>query len=135
MKRGAFVFGCLSIVAAGALAAASSGNNAWVGVWNGEVEGQPSVRLTIGDDTGELGGTVVFNLIKKENGQVRVIGSTTHLLMHPRLDGSTLSFQVVRPSDSRELQMTVKLESDGKAQLRCLNCGTDTPLAELVRER
>jgi hypothetical protein len=135
MKRGAFVFGCMTMVAASALAAASSGNSAWIGVWNGEVEGQPSVRLTMGDDGGELGGTVVFNLIKKEDGQARVIGSTTHLLMHPRLDGSTLSFQVVRPSDSRELQMTVKLESDGKAELRCLNCGMDTPLAELVRKQ
>ena len=129
----AFAFGCLLAAALSALAASPKGNAAWVGVWNGELDGQPSVKLTLADDTGELGGTVVFNLIKKENGNARVAGSDAHLLVHPRLDGASLSFRVVRGSDSRELEMTMMLESDGKAQLRCLNCGADTPVAELTR--
>lgn len=135
MKRGAFILGCIFIVAAGAFASRSSGDETWVGTWNGELDGQPSVRLTLADDTGELGGTVVFNIVIKQKGQARVAGSDAHVLMHTRLEGSTLSFQVVRASDSRKLQMTVTHDADGKTRLRCLNCGADTPVAELVREQ
>ncbi len=103
MKRGAFILGCIFIAAAGAFASRLSGDETWVGTWNGELDGQPSVRLTLADDTGELGGPVVFNIVIKEKGQARVAGSDAHVLMHARLDGSTLSFQVVRASDSRKL--------------------------------
>jgi hypothetical protein len=135
MKTAVSVFVGLAMAVAGAHAAASGESAAWVGVWNGQLDGQPGVRLTVGNDTGELGGTVVFNVIRKENGQARVVGSSTHVLMHPKLEGNTLSFEVVRQSDLRELQMTVKLESEGKAKLQCLNCGEDAPVAEIVREQ
>lgn len=134
MKRAAFAFGSMFMVVTCAFAAGPASNPKWVGVWNGELGGQPSVRLTLGDDPGELGGTVVLNMIKQENGQARVIGSSTHLLMHPKVDGENLSFGVIRSSDSKELQMSVTLQEDGKATLQCLNCGGPVK-AEIVREK
>jgi hypothetical protein len=133
MKHNALVFGSILAVATSVFAARFGSNPAWVGVWNGELDGQPAVKLTLADDTGELGGTVVLNMIKKENGQARVAGSSTHLLMHAKVDGPTLTFQVIRSSDSKELQMSVTLEQNGKARLQCLNCEGDAVVAELVK--
>jgi|CZKL01.1.fsa_nt_gi hypothetical protein len=139
MKGRTFVFMSMLMAAASTMTMAASPdlhpsrNPAWVGVWNGELDGQPSVKLTLGDDTGELGGTVVFNLIKKENGKARIAGSDTHVLMHPQLAGDTLTFQVIRNSDLRQLEMKVQLETSGKAKLQCLNCGENPAVAELVR--
>lgn len=135
MTYKALVAGCALVMAAGSFAAESSGRSAWIGVWNGELDGQPGVRLTLADDTGQLGGTVVFNLIKKENGQARVAGSDTHVLMHPHLEGSLLSFDVIRASDLKELQMRVRLVADGKAELHCVNCGEEAPIAPLTKAR
>jgi hypothetical protein len=113
--------------------AQAAGNAAWVGVWQGELDGQPSVTLTLAEDTGELGGTVVLNMVSREGGSPHVIGSESHVLLHPRIDGRTLSFQAKQSRNNRELQVAVTITADGKAQLRCLNCGVDSPATELVR--
>jgi hypothetical protein len=133
MKQRIFVLGCVAILLTGACVAQAAGNAAWVGVWQGELDGQPSVTLTLAEDTGELGGTVVFNMVSREDGSARVIGSEAHVLMHPHIDGRTLSFQVKQARNNRELHVAVTFTVDGKAQLRCLNCGEDSPVAELVR--
>ncbi len=130
MKQRALVLGCLMFVLGG-LAAAESNNNAnWIGVWEGKLEGLPDVTLTLADDTGEMGGTVVFNAV--DSPHKRIITSKAHLLMHPHIDGSTLSFEVLRAGDSHTVHLTVKLTEDGKAQLVCLDCGPESPVTELV---
>jgi hypothetical protein len=136
MKYGIFVSGCVLLMTAGVFAAESNGNAAWVGVWRGELDGQPSVTLTLAEDTGELGGTVVLGMFGNDNGIVRVIASVPHVLLHPRLEGNTLAFQVKRNTASNELlNFAVTLGSSGKAHIHCLNCGpdTDAPVVELVK--
>ena len=116
----------------GDLAVAESNNNAnWIGVWEGKLEGLPGVTLTLANDTGELGGTVVFNAV--DSPHKRIITSKAHLLMHPHIDGSTLSFEVLRAGDSQTVHLRVKLTEDGKAQLVCLDCGPESPVTELVK--
>ncbi len=137
MKGGVFVSGCLAMMLTCA-AAESASDAPWIGVWQGKLEGLPGVILTLADDTGELGGSIVFNAV--DSSHTRVVESEAHVLMHPHVDGASLSFQVKRTGDflkrsvdARELQMTVTLVEGGKAQLRCLNCGSDSPVTELER--
>ena len=135
MKLRIFILGCAVVLFAGACVPQTAGYAAWVGVWQGELDGQPSVTLTLAEDTGELGGTVVLNMVSREGGSAHVIGSEAHVLMHPHLDGRTLSFQLKQTRNNRELQVTVTITADGKAQLRCLNCGEYSSATELVRAR
>lgn len=138
MKGGVYVSGCLAMMLTCASAAESARDAPWIGVWQGKLEGLPGVTLTLADDTGELGGSIVFNAV--DSMHTRVVESEAHVLMHPDVDGASLSFQVKRTGDllkktvhARELQMTVTLVEGGKAQLRCLNCGSDSPATELER--
>jgi hypothetical protein len=136
MKYRRFVgFGILFVTAA-IVAAQANANAAWVGVWRGERDGQPSVTLTLAEDTGELGGTVVLGVFNNDDGNARLIASEPHVLIHPHPEGKVLSFQVKRIGTSNELlNFVVASGSDGKAQLHCLNCGPsgDGPTVELVR--
>ena len=109
-------------------------NDPWVGLWE-PVEDQPGVLLTLGDDSGQLAGGIVFNIIVREGGQVRVAGHDAHVLLNPRVEGDTLRFQVIRRPDNHTLDMTVRMTADGKATLHCQNCGADAPTVEIVRER
>ena len=133
MRQRILVLGIAAVLLCGVCAAQAGGNAVWVGVWQGELDGQPGVTLTLAEDTGELGGTVVFNAVSREGGSAHVIGSEAHVLLHPHVDGRTLSFQVKQTRNNREVQVAVTITADGKAQLRCLNCGEDNPVAELVR--
>jgi hypothetical protein len=131
MKQRVFLLGCLMFVL-GTVATAESNNNAnWTGVWEGKLEGLPGVRLTLGNDTGELGGTVVFNAV--DSAHNRIITSKAHLLMHPHIEGNTLSFEIWRAGDSHAVHVTVKITEAGKAQLICLDCGPERPATELVK--
>src|ERR1700750_766732 len=104
--------------------AQSTTNKVWDGVWQGDLAGQPSVTLTLAEESGQLGGTVVFNAISQENGTARVLEKAVHLV-HPQIQGNTLSFRVVRKSDSKELAMAVLLLDSHRARLQCTNCGED----------
>jgi hypothetical protein len=133
MKPQSLIRSSQLLVLGTAVSAQSNHNTAWNGVWHGELDGQPGVILTLADDTGELGGTVVLNMVSRESGEPRVIGSEIHVLVNTRVSGNALSFQFKRTRDARELQMAVTLEGDRKANIRCLNCGADAPTAELER--
>jgi hypothetical protein len=133
MKPQELITSSLLLALGTAVSAQSNHNTAWNGVWHGELDGQPGVILTLADDTGELGGTVVLNMVSRESGEPRVIGSEIHVLLNPHVSGNALSFQFKRTRDARELQVAVTLESDGKASMKCLNCGPDFPMTELVR--
>ena len=107
----------------------------WVGLWQAQLEGQTSVILTLGDDTGQLGGALVFNVVSREGGQPHIIGHDAHVIMNPRIESDTLRFQVIRRDDNRQLDMTVRMTADGAAKLQCQNCGDDAPVADMVREQ
>ncbi len=135
-KRGVFVFGGILLIGASAFASGMRNDAAWVGVWHAELDGQPGVTLTLGDDMGDLGGTVVLNMVSREGGQPHVLASESHVLVHPRLDGDILSFQVKRRGISGDwAKFTLSLGADGKAQLHCLTCGAGAPVVELQRIR
>jgi hypothetical protein len=114
--------------------AQSGGDAAWIGVWQGTLEGQPSVTLTLAEDTGELDGTIVLNIITREGGQPHIVAMEPHVLVHPRLVSDNLSFQLKRLNPASDpMNFTVALTPDGKARLHCLNCGPDAPTVDLVK--
>ena len=107
---------------------------AWTGVWQGTLGGVPSVTLTLANDAGEANGTIVFHAIKNENGHAYSFSTEPHTLIHPRIEGNTLSFQVIRGNGSAEvLNMSVDLEDNGNIQFTCSNCGPEGTKAELDR--
>lgn len=136
MKSGVRIFTmCLVVLISGAALTLSSdaqmsGGDAstakWVGVWQGELEGFPGVVLTLGDDLGDLSGTIVFTAIRDGS----VAGHVTHAILHPHLGGEGFSFQVKRPDrDNEVVDMTLSLSSAVKGQLVCAKCGAAPPIA------
>ena len=132
MKKIAIAIGCPLIFVAAPLVAQST-KAAPLGVWRGTLEGLPGVTLTLADDSGEIGGTVVFYAINGE--PRRVFSIEPHLLLHPKLEGNTLSFQMKLGGDRTGLAtVRVVFNSDTKAEIRCLDCGPDSPTAELIKQ-
>ena len=106
----------------------------WTGVWQGNLDGVPAVILTLANDAGEANGTIVFHAIKKENGHAYAFSTEPHTLIQPRIEGNTLSFQVIRGNGSAEvLNMSADLEDNGNIQFTCSNCGPEGTKAELDR--
>ena len=132
MRQSVLVFLGAAMAVASVAAARTTRNAEWLGVWQGELDGQPSVVLTPADDTGELGGTVVLNIIQNENGQARIVALEPHVLMSPHVEGEALAFQFRKP-DGNLLDFTTKLTAAGKAKIHCSNCGEDAPIVDLVR--
>jgi hypothetical protein len=121
---------CASTWAALGQAATES---SWIGVWNGTLEGLPGVILTLADNHGQLGGTIVFNGIIGRSPHPHIGLTDTLMVANPQLKGDTLLFQVTR-SDGKELQSAVKLINNKQAEMRCLNCegSPTTALAKFV---
>ncbi len=114
-------------------AEATTPANPWVGVWQGDLDGQPGVIVTLGTDNGALQGTIVFNVVSRNTGgPAQVIGHDAHAMAHLQSSDNTLAFDVMRKSDQRDLHITLHLTADGKAQLTCPDCGGG-PLTELER--
>jgi hypothetical protein len=102
------------------------------GVWQADLDGIPAVTLTLADDAGQANGTIVFHAIQKDNGHAYSFSTDPHTLVHPRLDGNTMSFQVKRGNGSNEiLNMAVQLDWNGNMQFPCANCGPQGTHAEL----
>lgn len=126
------------VLTVGALAATlvsgpDSGKYArWVGVWQGELDGQPAVTVTLGQDAGDLEGTIVFDMLWREGGQPHIIGHDAHAMIHMRVDGDGLVFDVIRRSDARNLHWTMRLTGEDKSLLECSDCD-GPPSVELQR--
>jgi hypothetical protein len=138
MRRAAVYLAALLLIIAGVLLlmgpplrAQSVGKVDPLGIWRGTLEGVPSVTLTLADDTGSLDGTIVFYGLDGETH--KVVAMEPHTLIHPTLDGNALTFQVKR-LDATLITVKVVFITPTKAELHCLNCGDDAPLAELTKE-
>jgi hypothetical protein len=138
MRKAAVYLAALLLIIAGVLLlmgpplrAQSVGKVDPPGIWRGTLEGVPSVTLTLADDTGSLDGTIVFYGLDGETH--KVVAMEPHTLIHPTLDGNALTFQVKR-LDATLITVKVVFITPTKAELHCLNCGDDAPLAELTKE-
>jgi hypothetical protein len=134
MKHGAIWAAVCLMAGMGVTAAAQDQSKPWLGVWESMLDGQPGAIVTLADDTGQLGGTVVLNMINSENGLTRVIGSEAHVLVSPRLDQSTLTFELKKqraPYSTMDFVMVLK--PDGTATIHCTNC-KGAPVVELTKE-
>jgi hypothetical protein len=134
MKKSASILAlsAITLICSAALATAQAAPSSmssslkWVGVWQGQLEGFPGVVLTLGDDLGELSGTMVFTAIRDGV----IAGHATHNILRPHLDGNRLSFQVKGPRGGDQiLDMSLDLTSDSKGKLLCLKCGAAAPIA------
>ena len=106
----------------------------WTGVWQANLDGVPSVTLTLADDAGEANGTIVFHAIKNDHGHPYSFSTEPHTLIHPHIDGNALTFQVVRGNGSKEvLNMEVEFKQDGNLHFACTNCGPEGSKAEMDR--
>lgn len=133
MKMRSFAIACTAMVLA-SVAGATSPSNGWTGVWQAKLDGQPAVELTLADDAGEVGGTIVFHIVLKNGGAPRVASTEPHTMIRPHMDGDTLVFQVVRGNGSNEvLDMSVKKRSDGNMDFSCSNCSATGTQAELEK--
>ncbi|MGO9326169.1 MAG: hypothetical protein ACLP07_16560 [Terracidiphilus sp.] len=126
----------LAIVLCSTAKAQTTTNEDWVGIWHANAGGQPTGTLTLATDTGELGGTVVLDMVSDRSGTPKVIASEPHVLMNPIADSNTLTFQVKmqKPQGSSFVaSFEVKRTATDKATIHCVNCGADAPVVELVK--
>jgi hypothetical protein len=135
MKRKIVGMVCLTMALAYAALAQTAGDAQWDGVWEGKLDGQPSVTLTLAHDTGQLSGTLVLNIIRKEDGgQPHVAATEPHVLVDPHLEGNALSFGVRKINGSGNLlRFMVALTPEGRARIHCTNCGKDAPFVDMER--
>jgi hypothetical protein len=126
---------CALLIATTTIAAQSSTPSDFVGVWQAELDGQPSTILTLAADDGTLQGTLVLNGISRDGGSPHVAVRETHALLHPVLNGTKLSFALkgVRGS-STTMNFIVELTAHEQAKLHCLNCGDDAPTVEITKQ-
>jgi hypothetical protein len=125
---------CALLIATTTLTIQSISPSEWVGVWQGELDGQPGVVLTLAQDNGALEGTLVLNIITRDGGQPHIMAREPHTLIQPHLDGARLSFHVRRPDGSAEpAGFSVEFTSHNHAKIHCLNCGGDAPFVEMAK--
>ncbi len=127
----------LAIALCATARAQTTASEGWVGIWHANVGGQPTGTLTLATDTGELGGTIVLDMVSDRSGTPKVIESEPHVLMNPIADSNTLTFQVKmqRPQGSSFLaSFEVKRTATDKATIHCVNCGADAPVVDLVKD-
>jgi hypothetical protein len=123
-------------MAACATVTAQTTNQDWVGIWHANVGGQPSSTLTLATDTGELGGTLVLDMVSGEGGQPHVIAGDPHVLIKPVVDGNRLTFQVKMQKPLGPgfvASFEVKRIAADEATIHCVNCGADAPVVELAK--
>jgi hypothetical protein len=96
-------------------------NERWIGMWQGQLDGQPGVIITLAERDGHLDGTAVFNIVSRKP-QPHVIASQPQMLLATTTDGDTLHFQIKAFQGRPDLVYDLKATGDDTAHLKCLNC-------------
>jgi hypothetical protein len=66
-----------------------------IGVWRAEMDGLPSITLTITNETGNLSGAILFYLHRRDEGQRWTsMPGIPEPLFNPKFDGKILTFEV-----------------------------------------
>ena len=106
-----------ALLIATTLAAQSTSPSDWAGVWQGELDGQPSVVLTLAQDNGSLEGTLVLNIITRDGARPHIIAHEPHTLIQPEVHGARLSFRLKRiDGSSAPMNFSVELTSADRAR-------------------
>lgn len=126
----------LCVLACATMAAAETKSGAeWVGVWQAELDGETGLVVTLGNDSGNVGGTIVFNIVARDKeasgSRPHILGRDAHFMNNLRVDGDTLTFEVFRQSDGRDLHLKIQRKSANSANFECDECGR--PTMELLR--
>ena len=95
----------LSLLLVPALPAQVAAKPDALGIWRASLDGVPSAILTLADDSGEIGGTLVLYGIDQDTKKAAVMEA--HTLIHPKLAGDLLTFEVRRP-DAALMSFTVR---------------------------
>lgn len=117
--------------------AQASANGSWVGIWHATPDGLPAGALTLAADTGELGGTLVLDIISHDGGRTHVIAAEPHVLLNPHVDGNTLSFEIkaIRKGALAPANFTVTRIAPDKAIIQCESCGANGPGITLTKDK
>lgn len=134
MNTRACVILCVLIAMSCTVTAQAINDAGWVGVWQGELDGQPSVILTLAEDNGTLEGTLVLNIINRDGGRAHVVAHEPHVLMHPLANRGSLSFHLKRIDGSDLMDFTVTLADSRSATIHCANCGGDAPTVAMTKQ-
>ena len=130
------LYGTIAVLLIASSAGAQTSNDSdWVGVWQAELDGQPSTILTLAEDTGSVQGTLVLNGINSSGGSPHIAVHETHVLMHPKVNGTTLSFAVKgRRESAPTMEFSVQRTTQTRAKIHCLNCGASAPVVEITKQ-
>lgn len=121
-------------------AASSAAQTDMAGTWRAYMKDVPAVIMHLHDNHGKLEGTVVFNIINREDpNHPSILGSQELELLNPSLAGNVFSFQVKTHSDEGAEageMVTCRLSLTGQDQglFKCLN-GADSPEVKMVRSK
>ena len=125
---------CVWIAGAAMAHAQDAVRTSWLGVWQAQLDGLPSLILTLAEDTGSLEGTLVLNGINTDVGGPHIAVHEVHVLVHLRQSGMTLSFAVKGDRGSNTvMRFTIEQTSDSTAKIHCLDCGADAPVVEITK--
>jgi hypothetical protein len=124
------------------LAFATPGNSAPVGVWNGDMYGVRAVTLEVQEPGGKLNGTILFYLIRHNDGSPpRSAPGTPEPLIDPVFDGKVLTFKVSHknahpPRTLNDPPVSFRFEVSGKrANLTREGGDGEDSSCEMVKEK
>ena len=107
--------GAILLVGFLALTLTAAGKSPFCGSWEGRINDLPGVDLTILDTGEEISGVVVFHFqLRGEDGKWRVAGKTSLPMLALRIEGQTLSFEVIHHKEhgGSELGPNVKFRME-----------------------
>jgi hypothetical protein len=102
----------------------------FTGTWEGQMNGQPGVQITLASESGKLGGTIVFYFQRLgSDGKWQVEGENRpQPLINPQMNGKILNFEVLhhKKHGGSELGPNKKfrLEVTGAKEARLREAGT-----------
>lgn len=94
-RKSALVVVVVLLIAVASGQSSAPNNSGLPGTWKCKMYGVPAVTLVLKQDAGKIGGTVLFFLIRHNDGQPpRSSPGTEEPLIDPQFDGKLLIFKV-----------------------------------------
>jgi hypothetical protein len=125
-----------------AVLTSSAAPSDFAGTWEGKVNDQPAVRLTLSDAAGQLSGEMVFFFQSRgQDGKWRVVKNQNGggPILAPRLEGKLLTFEVRHHKTHGSLEYgpnkryTVERAGPDEVRLREAGVPDESPGLKLIR--